>query len=80
MREIQYFLLRALRAAAPTPMNQDTLLTSVKNGMQPRPLESDIVAALHQLESTKHIEGHDDALDGRAWALTTLGAIKAKNL
>jgi len=80
IREIKKFLLRALNRAAGTPMPDGSLDSAAKDGIAPRPLQSDIDQAKRELETSGLVVGTDDDITGRAWALSTKGELKAKQL
>lgn len=78
---IKRFILRALQAMGGVPMPGEAMDAGVKAALAPRPLQSDIELARHELEEQGFILGTKDELDGSvSWALTTKGQIKAKQL
>jgi hypothetical protein len=81
MKEIKRFILTALLRLQGTPMQGDTLDTAIKQSLVPRPLQSDIERARHELEEGGFIIGTRDDLDGSvSWGLTAKGELKAKQL
>jgi len=79
--EIKRLVLMVLLRMDGDPMPGGALDSAAKRGVVPRPLESDIELAKHQLEGDHYIVGTRDDLDGSVtWGLTTKGELKAKQL
>jgi hypothetical protein len=79
--EIKRFLLRALFRLKDIPWPDALLDDAVRQGILPRPLQSDINQAKRELETTGYIQGNHDELDGLlSWTLTDKGRHKAKQL
>ena len=78
-REIKHYLLLALHRSE-GPMTQDALNNACKHGLMPRPLESDVDAARHQLEEGNFIVGDKDDIEWTMWTLTGKGKLRAKQL
>jgi hypothetical protein len=79
IREIKKFLLRALNSAG-VPMQDVALDQAAKDGIAPRPLQSDIEQAKKELETAGLLVGEDDALVGRTWSLSTAGEHAVKKI
>lgn len=80
MKAIKRFILRAL-TMADAAMADEALDTAIKDGLAPRPLQSDIERAKRELEAGKFILGQRDDFDGTVtWTLTTEGKHKAAEL
>jgi len=78
-REIKHFILLALHRWG-KPVTEDALNNACKHGLTPRPLQSDVDAARHQLEEGNFIVGDKDDIDGTLWTLTGKGKLKAKQI
>ena len=78
--QIKRFVLKALLAMQGMPMPGEALDSAVKNGVPPRPLQSDIELAKNQLEEDRYIIGTEDDFDGVVWTLTSKGELRAKQL
>jgi hypothetical protein len=78
---IKRFILRALLRLKGIPWPDALLEESVRNGIVPRPLLSDIHEAKRELEQTGYIQGNRDDLDGEVtWTLTAKGRHRAAEL
>jgi len=79
--DIKRLLLRALFRLKDIPW-PDALLDDVaRQGVLPRPLQSDINQAKRELECAGYIQGSRDELDNLlTWTLTEKGRHKAKQL
>jgi hypothetical protein len=79
--DIKRFLLRALWRLGGIPWPDDLLDEAVKQGVMPRPLQSDINQSKRELESGGFMQCDRDELDGRlTWTLTDKGRHKARLL
>ena len=81
LSDIKRFLLRALGRANGMPWPDALLDEAARQGIIPRPLQSDINQAKRELETTGYIQGARDDLDGLlTWTLTDKGQHKARQL
>jgi hypothetical protein len=79
--DIKRFLLRALLRLEGLPWPDPLLDEAVRQGVMPRPLQSDINQAKRELEAAGYLQGSRDDLDGLlTWTLTDKGRHKAKQL
>ena len=79
--DIKRFLLRALGRANGLPWPDALLDEAARQGVIPRPLQSDINQAKRELENTGYITGTRDELDDLlTWTLTDKGRHKAQQL
>ena len=79
--DIKRFLLRALGRANGMPWPDALLDEAARQGIMPRPLQSDINQAKRELESAGYIQGARDELDDLlTWTLTDKGRHKARQL
>ena len=79
--DIKRFLLRALGRAGGIPWPDALLDEAARQGILPRPLQSDINQAKRELESAGYIQGARDDLDDLlTWTLTEKGRHKAQQL
>ena len=79
--DIKRFLLRALGRANGMPWPNALLDEAVRQGIMPRPLQSDINQAKRELEIAGYIQGARDDLDDLlTWTLTDKGRHKADQL
>jgi hypothetical protein len=79
--DIKRFLLRALGRANGMPWPDALLDEAARQGIMPRPLQSDINQAKRELESAGYIQGSRDELDDLlTWTLTAKGQHKARQL
>jgi hypothetical protein len=79
--DIKRFLLRALFRLNGVPWPDALLDDAARQGVLPRPLQSDINQAKRELESTGYTQGSRDELDGLVtWSLTDKGRHKAQQL
>jgi hypothetical protein len=79
--DVKRFLLRALFRLNGVPWPDALLDDAVRQGLLPRPLQSDINQAKRELESACYIQGSRDELDDLlTWTLTDKGRHKAKQL
>ena len=78
---IKRFLLRALFRLKDIPWPDPLLDDAMRQGILPRPLQSDINQAKRELETAGYIQGNRDELDDLlTWTLTDKGRHKAKQL
>jgi DNA-binding MarR family transcriptional regulator len=79
--DIKRFLLRAIGRANGMPWPDALLNEAARQGIMPRPLQSDINQAKRELESAGYIQGARDELDDLlTWTLTDKGRHKARQL
>ena len=79
--DIKRFLLRALFRLNGVPWPDALLDDAARQGVLPRPLQSDINQAKRELESAGYAQGSRDELDGLVtWTLTDKGRHKAQQL
>jgi hypothetical protein len=79
--DIKRFLLRALLRLNTVPWPDPLLDHAARQGLLPRPLQSDINQAKRELENAGYIQGSRDELDDLlTWTLTDKGRHKAKQL
>jgi hypothetical protein len=79
--DIKRFVLRALFRLKGVPWPDPLLDDAVRQGILPRPLQSDINQAKRELEAAGYIQGNRDDLDDLlTWTLTEKGSHKAKQL
>ena len=79
--DIKRFVLRALFRLDGVPWPDPLLDDAVRQGLLPRPLQSDISQAKRELERAGYLQGHRDDLDDLlTWTLTEKGRHKAKQL
>jgi len=79
--DIKRFLLRALSRAGGIPWPDALLDEAARQGILPRPLQSDINQAKRELESAGYLQGARDELDDLlTWTLTEKGRHKAQQL
>ena len=79
--DIKRFLLRALRRTNGLPWPDALLDEAARQGVMPRPLQSDINQAKRELENAGYILGARDELDDLlTWTLTDKGRHKARQL
>ena len=79
--DIKRFLLRALFRLNGVPWPDPLLNDAVRQGVLPRPLQSDVNQAKRELESAGYIQGSRDELDDLlTWTLTEKGNHKARQL
>lgn len=81
LSEIKRFVLRAMSRLNGVPWPDPLLDDAVRQGILPRPLQSDINQAKRELEAGGYVAGARDELDGLlTWTLTDKGAHKGKQL
>ncbi|MGH7967951.1 MAG: hypothetical protein ACREIC_04405 [Limisphaerales bacterium] len=81
MSEIKRFLLRALWRLNGLPWPDPLMDEAVRQGIVPRPLQSDINQVKRDLEVAGYIQGERDDLDDLVtWTLTEKGRHKARQL
>jgi hypothetical protein len=81
VNETKRFVLRALWRLNGIPWPDALVDDAIKQGVVPRPLQSEIAQAKRELETGGYIQGHRDDLDGMlTWMLTDKGRHKAKEL
>jgi hypothetical protein len=81
VNDIKRFLLRALFRLNNLPWPDALLDEAARQGVMPRPLQSDIHQAKRELENAGYIQGSRDDLDQLlTWTLTDKGRHKAKEL
>jgi hypothetical protein len=79
--DIKRLLLRALFRLKDIPWPDALLDDAARQGVLPRPLQSDINQAKRELECAGYIQGSRDELDNLlTWTLTEKGRHKAKQL
>ena len=79
--QIKRFILRALRRLKGMPWPDALLDDSLRHGLVPPPLLSDVHQAKRELERCGFIQGVEDDLDGQvSWTLTARGRHRAKEL
>ena len=79
--DIKRFVLRALVRLNGIPWPDSLLDDAARQGLLPRPLQSDINQAKRELERAGFIQGNRDELDEViTWTLTDKGRHKAKQL
>jgi hypothetical protein len=79
--DIKRFVLRALFRLDGVPWPDPLLDDAVRQGILPRPLQSDINQAKRELEAAGFLQGDRDDLDGLlTWTLTEKGRHKARQL
>jgi hypothetical protein len=79
--DIKRFLLRALGRANGMPWPDALLDEAARQGIMPRPLQSDISQAKRELENAGYIQGARDELDDLlTWTMTDKGRHKARQL
>ena len=79
--DVKRFLLRALFRLNGVPWPDALLDDAVRQGLLPRPLQSDINQAKRELESAGYLQADRDELDDLlSWTLTDKGQHKAKQL
>jgi hypothetical protein len=79
--DLKRFVLRALFRLEGLPWPDPLLDEAARQGVVPRPLQSDINQAKRELERAGYLQGDRDELDGRlTWSLTDKGRHKAKQL
>ena len=79
--DIKRFVLRALLRLNGIPWPDALLDDAARQGLRPRPLQSDLNQAKRELERTGFIQAaRDDLDDTLTWTLTDKGRHKAKEL
>jgi hypothetical protein len=79
--DIKRFLLRALLRLNGVPWPDALMDDAARQGLLPRPLQSDINQAKRELENAGYLHGSRDELDELlTWTLTEKGRHKAKQL
>ncbi len=79
--DIKRLVLRALLRLNGLPWPDGLLDEAARQGLRPRPLQSDINQAKRELERAGFIQGARDKLDDTVtWTLTDKGRHKAKEL
>ncbi len=79
--DIKRFLLRAIWRLDGIPWPDALLDEAARQGLMPRPLQSDINQAKRELEHDGYLQGNRDELDGLlTWTLTEKGRHKARQL
>lgn len=79
--EIKRFLLRALWRLNGLPWPDPLMDEAARQGLVPRPLQSDINQVKRELEAAGYIQGERDDLDDLlTWTLTEKGRHKARQL
>jgi hypothetical protein len=80
-REIKTFLLKALLAAHPSPMPDDSLRGAIRGAFPHVALTGgDLGQYIRTAESQGMIAGTNDEVFGLMWALTPQGKIRAQSL
>ena len=81
LSEMKRFLLRALWRLNGLPWPDPLMDEAVRQGIIPRPLQSDISQVKRELEAAGYIQGERDDLDDLlTWTLTAKGRHKARQL
>lgn len=81
LSDIKRFVLRALFRLDGVPWPDPLLDDAARQGLLPRPLQSDINQAKRELEHAGYLQGNRDELDDLlTWTLTEKGRHKAKQL
>jgi hypothetical protein len=81
LSEIKRFVLRGLLRLRGIPWPDELLDEAVRQGIVPRPLQSDINQAKRELDRDGFMEGARDELDGLVtWSLTEKGLHKARQI
>jgi len=79
--DIKRLILRALLRLEGIPWPDPLLDEAARQGVAPRPLQSDINQAKRELERAGYIQGDRDDFDGQlTWTLTDKGRHKARQL
>lgn len=79
--DIKRFVLRALFRLDGVPWPDPLLDDAVRQGILPRPLQSDIHQAKRELEAAGYLHGDRDDLDDMlTWTLTEKGRHKARQI
>ena len=79
--DIKRFIVRALGRLDGMPWPDVLLDEAVRQGVMPRPLQSDINQAKRELETAGYLQGSHDELDDQlTWMLTEKGRHKARQL
>ncbi|HZR19143.1 MAG TPA: hypothetical protein VFE51_17785 [Verrucomicrobiae bacterium] len=79
--DLKRFVLRALLRLDGIPWPDALLDDAARQGVLPRPLQSDINQAKRELEQAGYVQADPDDLDGMlTWTLTEKGRHKAKQL
>jgi len=79
--DIKRFVLRALLRLKGLPWPDPLLDEAARQGLRPRPLQSDINQAKRELERAGFIQATRDELDDTVtWTLTDKGRHKAKEI
>jgi hypothetical protein len=79
---IKRSILAVLHACDGVPMPEHALLSAVRiHSSHDRPTDGDILDALYEVESSRHVSAlTDDLTRDRSWTLTDKGAHKARQL
>jgi len=81
LTHIKSFQLRVLGRTNGMPWPDALLDEAARQGIMPRPLQSDITQAKRQLQTAGYIQGRRDDRDGLlTWTLTSKGEHKARRL
>jgi hypothetical protein len=81
LSDIKRFVLRALFRLNGVPWPDPLLDEAARQGLLPRPLQSDLNQAKRDLERAGYIQGSRDDLDDLlTWTLTEKGRHKAQQL
>jgi DNA-binding MarR family transcriptional regulator len=81
LSDIKRFVLRALFRLNGVPWPDPLLDEAARQGLLPRPLQSDLSQAKRELERAGYIQGSRDDLDDLlTWTLTEKGRHKAQQL
>ena len=81
LSDLKRFLLRAMLRLNQLPWPDPLLDEAARQGVMPRPLQSDINQAKRELEAAGYIQGSRDELDDLlTWTLTDKGRHKARQL
>lgn len=81
LSDIKRFVLRAMLRLNGIPWPDTLLDAAARQGLRPRPLQSDLSQAKRELERTGYIQATRDELDDTiTWTLTDKGRHKAKEI
>jgi DNA-binding PadR family transcriptional regulator len=73
-------LLLVLNSMSGQPCSENILIDAVTIRFTPRPTQGDVMEAIRDAEASGYISGLSDDLDGRIWALTPKGQLRARSL
>jgi DNA-binding PadR family transcriptional regulator len=73
-------LLLVLNSMGGQPCSESILIDAVTIRFTPRPTQGDVMEAIRDAEAGGYISGVSDDLDGRIWALTPKGQLRARSV